>query len=295
MATVLLTGAGGGFGKLTALALRERGHEVYGTLRDLGGRNAAAARELKAAGVKVIEMDVTDDVSVDRAVAAAVKASGGIDAVINNAGLGVLGAQEAFTAEDMRRLFDINVFGAHRVTRALTPSMRQRGNGLVLFVTSLLGRITVPFYGPYNASKWAMEAMAENYSMELSSFGVDVAVVEPGGYPTPFLSNVVLPSDEVRANELSGLQDQARGFRDGFEKALAANPSQDPKDVADAIVALVEAAPGTRPFRTTVDKMGMGVHVSPYNDHLAKVTSGIFGAFGLTPMLERRAEGVAAA
>ena len=295
MSTVLLTGAGGGFGKLTAKALREQGHEVYGTLRDVTGRNAAVAAELRKLGVTVIEMDVTDDASVERAVAQIVVKAGTLDAVINNAGVGVLGVQEAFTGDDLRRLFDVNVFGAHRVTRAAAPHLRAKRSGLVLFVSSLLGRIAVPFYGPYNSSKWALEGLAENYSLEFSGFGVDVAIVEPGGYPTSFIDNLVRPSDRAREADLGGLPEQANAFLHGFEQALASNPAQDPRMVADAIVALVEAGAGERPFRTVVDKMGMGTHVSGYNDHLAQVTSVIFGAFGITPLLARRAEVTVAA
>jgi NAD(P)-dependent dehydrogenase (short-subunit alcohol dehydrogenase family) len=295
MATVLLTGAGGGFGRLTALALREAGHTVIGTLRDVDGRNAGVSAELRAAGAAVVEMDVTSDGSVERALADVVARWPQLDTVINNAGVGVLGVQEAFTAGDLQRLFDINVFGAHRVTRVLTPHLRARGSGLVLFLSSLLGRIAVPFYGPYNASKWAMEALAENYALELSGAGVDVAIVEPGGYPTSFMHNLMSPSDAERVSALQEQSDAARQFLEGFEQALASNPAQDPRDVARAIVGLVEAEPGARPFRTVVDRMGMGTHVEPYNAQLHAIHAGIFGAFGIAPLLSRRAESQAVA
>ena len=215
MAAVLLTGAGGGFGKLTALALRAKGHKVVGTLRDVTGRNASVAAELRAEGVDVLEMDVTDDASVAGGVAEAVRLAGKLDVVVNNAGVGVIGVQEAFTASDLQRLFDINVFGAHRVTRAAAPHLRANGRGLVVFISSLLGRIAVPFYGPYNASKWALEALAENYSLELSGFGIDVSIVEPGGFPTTFIPNLMKPSDEARAAALPELSAAAHGFQIG--------------------------------------------------------------------------------
>ncbi len=294
MATVLLTGAGGGFGMLTAKAMIANGHRVFGTMRGTTSRNAAAAAELRALGAEVIEMDITDDASVERGVAEAERLSGGLDVVINNAGVGVLGAQEAFTADDLRRLFDVNVFGAHRVTRTAAPYLRGRGRGLVLFVSSLLGRIAIPFYGPYNASKWAVEGLAENYSIELAAHGIDVAIVEPGGYPTTFIANLIRPGDTEREASL-GSGAAAAQFLHGFEQALAANPAQNPQDVADAIVGLVESAPGTREFRTIVDRMGMGSHLAGYNDHLARVTTGIFGAFGIAPMLSRRSGAYAVA
>lgn len=294
MATVVLTGVGGGFGTLTAQALRDAGHTVFGTLRDRAGRNAEATRTLEAQGVHVLEMDVTSDASVDAAAAHVLATTTGVDAVINNAGVGVLGVQETFTAGDLQRLFDVNVFGAHRVTRAFTPALRAQGHGLLVFVSSLLGRITVPFYGPYNASKWALEALAENYSTELSGYGIDVAIVEPGGYPTAFMANLLQPSDAARVASLGVQTDAANQFFAGFEQALASNPAQDPRHVADAMVRLVEADAGTRPFRTVVDAMGMGAGIEPYNAQLHALTSGIHTAFGIGDMLARRGDAVLA-
>lgn len=284
----MVTGAGGGFGKLTTLALRSGGHTVIGTLRDIGGRNAAKAAELQAAGAHVQEMDLTGDASVDAAIAAAIERTGRIDAVVNNAGLGVLGVQEAFTAGDLQRLFDINVFGAHRVTRAITPHLRANGSGLVVFVSSLLGRVAIPFYGPYNASKWALEALAENYSMELSGFGVDVAVVEPGGFATSFMENLIYPGDHQRVDALADLSKAAKDFFIGFEQFLGSMPAQDPQLVGQAIVDLVDSAPGKRPFRVVVDTVSMCDAVKGYNDHLGQLTAGIFGNFGISGMLARR-------
>ncbi|MFN8718314.1 MAG: SDR family NAD(P)-dependent oxidoreductase [Gemmatimonadaceae bacterium] len=288
MATVLITGAGGGFGARMARTLRQGGHIVAGTLRDITGRNAAVAAELSALGVHVYDMDVTSDASVEHTIAQVIAALGTPDVVVNNAGVGVLGVQEAFTATDLQRLFDINVFGAHRVTRAVTPHLRARGSGLVVFVSSLLGRIAVPFYGPYNASTWALEGLAETFSLELSGFGVDVAIIEPGGFPTTFIPNLMTPSDHARVAALQPLADAGTAVLTGFEQALAANPAQDPQLVADALRDLVNAPAGTRPFRTVVDHMGMGPHVAGYNTHLAQITAGIFGAFGTEAMLARR-------
>lgn len=286
MAKVLITGAGGGFGKLTVMALIRSGHTVLGTMRDIAGKNRAVAAELTGIGARIFEMDVTKDASVDSAVAKIVQDAGVPDVVINNAGVGVLGAQESFTPEDLKRIFDVNVFGVHRVNRALLPHLRERSGGLLVHISSLLGRIAIPYYGPYNASKWALEALAENYRVELSQFGVDVCIVEPGGYPTTFIDHLVRPSDTDRSAALGAFAQGAEGFLTGFEKALEANPAQDPKNVAEAIVKLVETPAGQRPFRTIVDKMGMGDHVQSYNDHLAKLTSGIYQAFGIGHLLQ---------
>lgn len=277
----LVTGSGGGFGSLTVTSLLKRGHAVAASMRDVRGKNRKPAEELASLGAVVVEMDVTQDASVATGTAQALEALGGLDVVVNNAGLGVLGVQETFTPEDWRRLFDVNVFGVQRVNRAVLPHMRERGSGLLLQISSLLGRIAVPFYGPYNASKWALEAMSENYRVELSGFGVDVAIIEPGGYPTTFIDALMRPSDESRDSSLGTMPQFARDFLSGFEKALAANPAQNPQDVADAIVTVIETPPGQRPFRTIVDRMGMGDAIQPYNEQLEKLSLGIYSAFGI--------------
>lgn len=142
---VLVTGTNSGFGKLIVKTLLSRGHAVAASMRSVRLRNAAASAELKAAGAKVVELDVTSDTSVDAGVADAIKQLGGIDIVVNNAGVGVLGLQECFTPEDWRKVFDINVFGVQRVNRAVLPVMRARRSGLLVHISSLLGRMVIPF------------------------------------------------------------------------------------------------------------------------------------------------------
>lgn len=287
---IMITGAGGGFGLLITKALLEAGHTVVGTMRDVSGRNKDNTTKLKAVGATVLEMDVTSDASVEKGVATAIQEASGLDVLINNAGVGVLGVQETFTASDLQKLFDINVFGVHRVTRAVMPHMRGKKIGLVINISSLLGRIAVPFYGPYNASKWALEALSENYRIESSQAGVDVCIVEPGGYPTSFIDNLVRPSDKERISVLKEMSETAEGFLKGFEQALAGNPAQDPKNVATAIANLVAAAPGTRPFRTIVDNMGMGGPLEGYNKQLADITAGIFANFGIAHLLQLKTQ-----
>jgi NAD(P)-dependent dehydrogenase (short-subunit alcohol dehydrogenase family) len=283
---VLITGANGGFGKLIALTLLKKGHTVVASLRGVNGKNKAAAEELKEAGAHIVEIDVTNDESVGRGVEAAIKAAGGLDVVVNNAGVGVLGLQESFTPEDWKKLFDINVFGVQRVNRAVLPHMRGKKSGLLVQISSLLGRMTIPFYGPYNATKWAVEALAENYRSELSGFGVDSCIVEPGGYPTTFIDNLVKPSDTSRNANYGDFTRMPAELLTNFEKALAANPAQNPQNVADAVATLIDTPAGQRPFRTVVDKMGMGEHIKGYNDHLEQVTSGVYNAFGMGDMLK---------
>jgi NAD(P)-dependent dehydrogenase (short-subunit alcohol dehydrogenase family) len=283
---ILITGANGGFGKLTTRALLADGHTVVASMRDIDGRNKPVAEELSSAGAHVIEIDVTDDDSVITGVQQATDIAGGMDVLVNNAGIGVMGLQETFTAGDWQRLFDINVFGVQRMNRAILPLFRKQGSGLLLHVSSLLGRMTIPYYGPYNASKWALEALAENYRAELSAFGVDACLVEPGGFPTSFIDRLMKPADVSRQAEYVEMADAPTAALANFEQALAANPQQDPQLVADAIVKLVEMPAGQRPFRTVVDKLGMGDPIEGYNNHLAEVTTGIYTAFGMADMLQ---------
>jgi len=290
MAKILVTGANGGFGKLTVTSLVKGGHAVVASMRDVKGRNRKAADEFLGLGAKVVEMDVTQDHSVAAGVSFALESVGGLDVVVNNAGIGVLGVQETFTPEDWQRLFNVNLFGVQRVVRAVLPHMREKRAGLLVQISSLLGRIAIPFYGPYNASKWALEAMSENYRVELSGFGVDVVIIEPGGYPTTFIDGLMSPGDKSRDASLGSMSQDAKNFLHGFEEALAANPAQDPQNVADAIVKVIATPAGQRPFRTIVDKMGMGVAIQPYNEQLEKLTAGIYAAFGIGQMRELKTQ-----
>lgn len=285
---ILITGANSGFGQLTVRDLLRTGHRVIGSMRDVKGRNAETAETLQALGAGIVEIDVTEDASVDAGVAAARDALGRIDVLINNAGVGAHGLQENFSAKDFRRLFEINLFGVQRMIRAVAPEMRGRGAGLILNISSLLGRIALPFYGPYNATKWALEAISETYRAELSAFGVEVALIEPGGFPTGFMANLMAPTARDRDASYGELAAAPMASLSHFEAFLEQNPQQAPQIVADAVLAVVGAAHGTRPFRTEVDRIGMGEPLKGYNDHLAKVTQGVYANLGMEGMLALR-------
>ena len=128
--------------------------------------------------------------------------------------------------------------------------------------------------------------MAENYRTELSGYGVESVIVEPGGYPTSFMDSLIRPTDHSRDESYGDFVNAPQAFMENFEGALTSNPAQKPQDVADAIVGVINAPAGQRPFRTVVDKMGMGDHIKPYNESLGQITSGIYNAFGIGDMLE---------
>ena len=283
---ILITGASSGFGTLTVKTLLKQGHKVAATMRNKSTKNKAIAEELASLGAFVVEMDVTDEQSVNNGVQQSIGQMGGLDVVVNNAGIGVLGIQETFTIAEFQKLFDVNVFGVQRVLRAALPELRKQGSGLLITVSSILGRMTLPFYGPYNASKWAVEALAENYRIELSGFGVDSVIVEPGGYPTSFFDNLIFPSDKSRDSGYGEMVEGPRQAFESFEGALAQNPEQDPQNVANAIADLISTPAGQRPVRTVVDKMGMGDAIDPYNKQLDSIHQGVFKAFGMDDMLE---------
>lgn len=285
MSTVLITGAGSGFGRLATEALIHAGHQVIGSMRDLSGRNRAAARELIQLGAQVLEIDVTDDASTQRGVEQAISQIGVIDVLINNAGLGALGMQEGFTSDDWKKVFDVNVFGVQRMIRAVLPHMKERKHGLLIQIASLTGRLAIPFQGPYSPSKWAVEALAELYKVEVSQFGIESCIIEPGGFPTPFLDRLMEPSDRSRLASYGDLAQMPEDFRASFEQVFAQNPAQNPAIVADAIVDLIGQPHGQRPFRTVVDKMGLGERVHNYNEHLEKITTEIYSQFGIEHLL----------
>lgn len=285
---ILITGASGGFGKLTVLTLLQKGHQVAASMRDINGKNKNVADELRKAGAKIIEIDVTDDTSVTNGVNSAISDLDGLDVLINNAGLGVLGMQEFFTPADFQKVFDINVFGVQRMNRAVVPYFREKKNGLIIYTSSLLGRIALPFYGAYQASKWALEALAENYRVELSGFGIENCIVEPGGYPTAFSDNLLRPSDNSRELGYGDFAKVPEAALHNFENVLKNNPQQNPQKVADAFAELIEKPKGDKSFRTAVDFIGMADHIQNYNEHLEQIMTGLYTNFGTQGMLSVR-------
>ena len=182
---ILITGASSGFGRDTAETLAAAGHKVFAGVRDVAGRNLAVADALRSKGIEPVALDVTSDPSVNAAIAAVLAKSGGkLDVVINNAGIASAGVSETFTPEQLRDLFEVNVFGIQRVIRAVLPTLRKQGDGLIINTSSILGRVTFPFFGLYGASKFAVEAMTDSYRYELSQLGIDVVLVQPSAYPT---------------------------------------------------------------------------------------------------------------
>jgi NAD(P)-dependent dehydrogenase (short-subunit alcohol dehydrogenase family) len=250
--TILITGTSSGFGRDTAETLHQAGHSVYASMRGVEDKNREAAAALQKLGIETVELDVSDDSSVEAAVEKVLAEAGKIDVLVNNAGMGSAGVTEAFTAEQAKVLFDTNVIGLLRVTRAVLPSMRERHDGLIINISSILGRVTFPFLGIYGASKFAVEALTDSLRYELSQLGVEVVAVQPSAYPTNFLPGIQTPArTEVTESygEVGRIPDAlSTSLTSTFEGEDAPNPH----DVAEAIRELVGQDKGSRAARTVV-------------------------------------------
>lgn len=282
---ILITGASGAFGSLACILLAENGHQVVGTLRSLKGKNEAIANELKAKGVSLVEMDVTNEDSVNAGVTTAIEVMGGLDTVFNNAGIGANGILECFTAGDIQRMFDVNVFGVQRVMRAVLPYLRQQGKGTIIHTSSCIGRVTTPFLASYSASKYALESLAEGYRAELSGFGIESCIVEPGGFPTGFMSGMISPSDTDRMKQYGEMATLPESSINGYVAYVESIPEQRPERVAEAVLKLVNTPFGEKPFRTVVDFSGLKQSIENYNKVLNDTTKSIYTANGVENLL----------
>lgn len=255
--TIFISGASSGFGFLTAKVLTRKGHTVFATMRATNDKNAEAASELihyaenTPGKMHVLEMDVTNEYSVQTAVDKAISLEENIDVVVNNAGIGAIGLTECFTADQFCQIFNVNLFGVQRVNRAVLPAMHKRGSGLLIHISSIVGRLVSPFNCPYASSKFALEALAESYHYELAPLGIESIIVEPGSYSTNFESNKQIPSDIERMREYGPMVDMPKKVFAPIREALGSD-AVDPMDVAVSVMKLIEMPAGKRPLRTVI-------------------------------------------
>ncbi|WP_149540038.1 SDR family NAD(P)-dependent oxidoreductase [Siccirubricoccus phaeus] len=267
--TILVTGASSGFGRLAAEALARAGHTVFASMRDLGGRNAgnaAALRELAAAGLSLhpLELDVQSQPSVDAALARLLAEAGRLDVVVHNAGHMVFGPAEAFTPEQYAELYDVNVLGTQRVNRAALPHLRRQGRGLLVWVSSSSSAGgTPPYLAPYFGAKAAMDAIAVQYARELARWGIETSIIVPGAFTqgTNHFAHAGAPADAAVAAEYEA--GPYAGFGEQVQRAFAAivPKAADAGAVAEAIVQVVDAPCGQRPFRVHIDPTQDGADV----------------------------------
>jgi NADP-dependent 3-hydroxy acid dehydrogenase YdfG len=226
-----------------------------------------------------VDLDVSDDASVEAGVENVLTQAGKIDVLVNNAGIASAGVTEAFTTDQAKAIFDTNVIGLLRVTRAVLPSMRQRRDGLIINIGSILGRVTFPFVGIYGASKFAVEALTDSLRYEVSQLGVEVVEVQPSGYPTNFFTNIQTPA----GTEVAKSYGEVGQIPDAMVKTLMASlegkDAPNPHDVAEAIANLVCQAKGSRAARTVV---GAPFGSDKANEDVAPVQAKVVEALGLS-------------
>ena len=268
--TIIISGASSGFGAMSARHLAQAGHTVYAAMRGTTSRNAKAVADAAAyaddheVDLRTVDMDVSDQASVDAAVATVLDDAGGLDVVVHNAGHMVLGPTEAFTVEQIAAVYDTNVLSTQRLNRAVLPHLRAQRDGLLVWVGSTSTRGgTPPYLAPYFAAKAAEDSLAVSYAAELSRFGIETTIILPGAFTTGtnhFTHAGRADDAEVAAayeTRYAGLMEQV-----STKLAELAPDDADPVDVARQIVRVVDLPKGERPFR---------VHVDPSKDGGAEV------------------------
>lgn len=254
----LITGASSGFGNLGALLYARQGAKVFATMRNLPRPEADELKRIAAAeklDIQILELDVLSDAQVDAAVAEAERRNGGpLDVLVNNAGIVIGGPVEVQDMEAIRLAFDTNVYGYQRTARAVLPGMRRRRGGLIVNVSSQQGRIIMPGFGLYSATKFAVESMSEQLAYELAPHGIEVCIIQPGGFPTKVGANMNRYTGALRARA------EAR-HTDGYPEMVARMGGRapaggaggpDPMDVPRAIAEIAAMPAGQRPLRRPV-------------------------------------------
>lgn len=289
---IVVTGASSGFGALASRALATAGHIVYAGMRDTKGRNApqvAQAQECAAnnsVDLRTVELDVASGNSVDAGIAKIIAENGRLDVIVHNAGHMVFGPAEAFTAEQLAELYDVNVLSTQRVNRAALPQLRKQKQGLVVWVSSSSAAGgTPPYLAPYFAAKAGMDALAVVYARELTRWGIETSIIVPGAFTggTNHFAHAGSPADKARAAEYeagpyAGLADQVLK---GFSSIVPADA--DVSAVADAIVKVVDAPFGKRPFRVHIDPTQDGAEV--VNAMADRVRAEFLRRIGLSDLL----------
>ena len=278
---VIITGASSGFGRLIAETLARKNYRVFATMRDLKSRNAGGAREIRELAeresvfLRALELDVTDEASVEKAVSEVAAECGRVDILVNNAGYGIMDLAETVTLAQAQRQFDTNFFGILRMNRAVLPAMKRHRSGLLLHVSSGGGRLAIPGMGLYCASKFAMEALAEVYRYELASQGIDSVILEPGAYATPIIGKLEKGEDIARKSGYGEMADVPARLQ-----AKIRSSRGNPQEIADIVLQIIETPTGQRQLRYRVGPGGPGVE--RINTLTDEVQAQMLEAFGIT-------------
>jgi len=281
---VLITGTNSGFGWLTAHSVAALGHKVYATIRDTEGKNADKAKALaQVENVTVLDVSLTDETSVKNAIDTIIAAEGRIDVLVNNAGISAFGVAESFTTDDVQGMFDVNVIAPWRLLKLALPFMRKQSEGLIINVSSGWGRFSAPFSVVYAASKFALEGLSEGLHYELRPLGVDVAIIQPGAFPTEMSQKTQTGSDLSVVEGYQAIADVPNKMFAAIGQIFESkNPN--PQDVADAVVKLINLPKGQRPLRTVVDP-STGEIIKKANDAVSVEYAKVLTAFGIEDLL----------
>ena len=258
--TILITGTSAGFGKLITITLAKEGHSVIAAMRNTATTNAAVAAELNALpNVEVVEMDVTNTDAVNTAIEKTVKKYGQIDVLVNNAGIGAVGFLEATSIDQMKSVFEVNLWGYIRTIQGVLPSMRRQKSGLIINVSSSLGILSVPYMAPYVGTKYAIEGMTESLRYEIKKYGIEAVTIMPGPSPTEIAGKSQGP-DRPEIIEAYGEEEmnKIRQFG-GIMYGKIMEYQIDNQEVADAVKKVIGLKPGTRPAQTLVSRMADGI------------------------------------
>lgn len=237
---ILLTGASSGIGYDTAKNLAAAGHTVYGAARRL-----EKLEELRPFGVIPLQLDITDEDSIKKAVETIITEQGRIDALVNNAGYGSYGAIEDVTLDEARNQFEVNLFGLARLTQLILPQMRAQRSGRIINVSSMGGRLTTFMGAWYHATKYALEAFSDALRMETSDFGIQVSIIEPGGIKTDW---GMIAADKLEESAKGGAYESiARKTAENMRRHYSSESLSDPAIISKAITHAIEAKkPKTR-------------------------------------------------
>lgn len=252
---VIITGSSSGFGLKAAKDFADKGYKVFATMRNPNGKNVAVKDELQAysQNIHIVDMDVTNDESVKTAMAEVLSQAGGtIDILINNAGVMYLGITEAFSIAQAKAQMETNYFGAMRTIQAVLPAMRAAQSGLIINTSSLVGQISPPFFSTYSATKHALEGYLQGLRYELSPFGIDVAMVQPGPFRSGLLGGGQGPERSDVLASYGELANVPTAMGEHFGQFLQSDEAPDPQLVVDAYLALADMPVGKRPTRTVV-------------------------------------------
>lgn len=236
MRSVLITGANSGFGYLMALKFARNGYKVYATTRDLKREGVKEINEIALKERLEIEWLVLD-VTNEKQIKEATKDIESLDVLINNAGFGMIGPIEGYSAEEFLLQVDANLFGVHRMVRRFLPIMRKQKSGKIINIASVAGRITFPYYGLYSASKFGVEAYTEVLRSEVRSFGIDAVLVEPGTFKTGFSKRVVEGEEDI-IKEYEHVGKQIGMMKDFVHKFGVLRFEANPQKVADKVYQL---------------------------------------------------------